>query len=426
MSHNHRKYIWLIPGKILDRLQNIDKNYTPFHGFNIDYLYQTVSTISVNLREDSDGVFYARISSVVLRKVVPNGGRYIKYLQQIGVIVRNKRYKPREHSYGFKFAPKYESKFVIIPVTNHRLILRIKNANTYLRNRNSKKYPSQNRDLSRMTIDYEEAKKFIDQHYPNVEVNKYNYALSCIIRIHRGDIYIKVNQTNNRLDSNFTNMPKILRQFVRIEGKPLWGVDISNSQPYMLALVMLYPERLNKFFPGRFPLKAIQAFDCANIESVKKYISLVGNGDLYGYLQEEFLKRGRHVDDYEDFKKKVLIILFDQNYHISANRKIFSELFPEVSEVCKILRTVAHRNLPIMLQRMEAFFVLDVILKQLNSEYSDMVTITVHDSIYTNNRSDQLIVYAKMEKELHNLTGIKPTLKASNPKGERIYLTENK
>lgn len=44
--------------------------------------------------------------------------------------------------------------------------------------------------------------------------------------------------TDNRLHSNFTRTPKIIRRFLHYDGRPLAGVDIKTSQPYFLLVII--------------------------------------------------------------------------------------------------------------------------------------------------------------------------------------------
>lgn len=56
--------------------------------------------------------------------------------------------------------------------------------------------------------------------------------------IERRKIWCSVSSTNHRLSSSITNLPRILRQFLLCDNQLLGMVDISSSQPYILASVM--------------------------------------------------------------------------------------------------------------------------------------------------------------------------------------------
>jgi len=54
----------------------------------------------------------------------------------------------------------------------------------------------------------------------------------------RHNIHCKRNATNQRLDTNLTNLKKEYIQYYRLDGEPLWGIDLSNSQFTLKAKVI--------------------------------------------------------------------------------------------------------------------------------------------------------------------------------------------
>jgi hypothetical protein len=62
-------------------------------------------------------------------------------------------------------------------------------------------------------------------------------------RIEQHDLWKNVSLDNHRLNSSLTNLPKILRPYLRCNNEQLVMIDISSSQPYILSSVMN-----NKFF----------------------------------------------------------------------------------------------------------------------------------------------------------------------------------
>jgi len=411
---NKLKYYLLIPEKVINFFQHIPQDSVPYKGFNNDYLYQIVSLICEKTRKDNDGHLYASLNSTILRKYVPNAERYLLYLNELGIIQRFGGYKVGMRSYKYQFTPKFSSKFTLIELDNPKLERRIRGIQQSLKKRNSKKYPHQNRCLRNISIEFEKALEFIEGYYGKDEFERYNYAKSCIVRINNGDIYIKVNTTNFRLDSNLTNLPGILRKFITIDGKPIVGVDISNSQPYLSTLVLTEPEKIERFFPGKFPLMLLKSMHLSDKEDVKRYISLVVKGNLYEYLWEKFKKRGLNIETRDQVKVAVLVILFDRNYHYPKTKRIFGELFPNVAETFALLRATNYKWFSILLQRLESYLVLDVIQGKLNKLYPKLVTVTIHDSIYTTpdpNINGLKLIHKTMSEELEKFVGYTPNLK---------------
>ena len=161
-------------------------------------------------------------------------------------------------------------------------------------------------------------------------------------------------------------------------------------------------------------------------EDIKKYISLVVEGQLYEYLIAEFEKKGYYfgTNDYvqkrEKVKKLVLKILFDKNIHMPRYRRFFSELFPEVHRIFTLLRGnergnkfKSYHRFAILLQRIESHVVLNIILKRIHEEHPDIIAVTIHDSIMTGSiYTDHVqIVFRIMKEELTKFVGYNPTLK---------------
>ena len=427
MMKKTAKYNLLIPEKVIKFLQQMPQDLSPFKGFNKDYLNQILSIICERTKKDNDGQLFTSLNIQILRKFVPSAEKYLKHLIELGIIERFGRYEKGKHSYKYRYKPEFLSKWLRIELINPKLERRIRNVQKSLKSRNSKKYPIQNRYLRSMTIEFEKALKFIEEHYTKSEIKKYNYAKSRIVKINNGDIYIKVNNTNFRLDSNLTNLPKVLRQFIRIYGKPIAGVDVKNSQPYLSTLVLTEPEKIERFYPypDKFPSMMLKSMHLSEKEDVIAYVSLVVYGNFYEYLWKEFEKRGLHYADRDKIKKAVLIILFDKNYHYSKAKRIFAELFPNVEKAFALLRSTNYRWFSILLQRIESYLILDVIQDKLNKEYPELVTVTIHDSIYTTaNKTDNEmhIIHKVMLDELEKFVGYPPRLTAEAKFPQKIKI----
>jgi hypothetical protein len=59
-----------------------------------------------------------------------------------------------------------------------------------------------------------------------------------IEQISEGKAWRKVSEKNHRLNSSITNLPRLLRSFILLNGEQMSCVDISSSQPYILSSVI--------------------------------------------------------------------------------------------------------------------------------------------------------------------------------------------
>jgi hypothetical protein len=126
----------------------------------------------------------------------------------------------------------------------------------------------------------------------------------------------------------------------------------------------------------------------------------------------------------DETKVQVLRILFARNRmpKDGINRKcrmIFKKRFPTVYRIFNKVRGNAKgdkfhsfKRFAILLQRVEAYLMLDVILKRIYKELPGTVAITIHDSIMTGILTDNVNAVRKiMVEELTKFTGFRPQIK---------------
>lgn len=169
----------------------------------------------------------------------------------------------------------------------------------------------------------------------------------------------------NRLYTNLSCIKSGLRQHTTIDGKPLYEIDITSSQPVFLGLMM----RRNK-----------------NVDQneVEKYLEVVCSGKFYEYMAENF---GLDVDldDPEvrsDFKQKFFTgCLYDiARKKLSKMEIVFGKSFPTILAECRLLKRVDHCVLSQELQKMEARFIyhcVEICAKSIG----DVPLTTIHDAI---------------------------------------------
>jgi hypothetical protein len=272
-----------------------------------------------------------------------------------------------------------------------------------------------------MTIDVTHAEQLAREKYPD-EVNKLNYALGSITRIQNKEFYHKVDETGKRLHTNLTNLPKFLKSQIKIKGQKISGVEIRNSQPYISTKFLSDPESTKEFFPGQLPLMMLKCLRLAEQKDVALFHLLVSQARFYKYLETEFNKRGLNYEVQSDptkvspeLKDKVFQIFFDKNHHESKEKKIFHELFPGVNKAFSVLRMDNYKNFSIALTRMESHIMLDVIIKRLNDEFSEMVATPIYDNVCTSIATNDIGTACRvMRDELTKFIGLPPKLEIEN------------
>jgi hypothetical protein len=388
------QYYILIPEKVKNELQEIDKYFKTLSiaGYNIDNLMEVISTVSVQTRKNDNK---AQLQMQYINKLVPMGQLYMKGLISYGIIKRSGYYVTGESSYLYSFTEKYSSKYISYPLRNKKLIYRIEKTQKEFRHNASKTVrgrSEQVRYLKLLTID-EGYHEFIESDL-TLSIDKYNNLVASATRIANNDIFYTVDDTSRRFHSNITNMAKDLRQFLRIDGKPLVNLDLKNSQPYLSIILLTDPGKDSDLTRDPNLAETLKNLKVSRAKDVKKYIKLVVAGELYEYLMREFSKGNLELSRTET-KEQVLRILFAKNWMPKNEvnrkaRKIFMANFPTVHRIFSKVRGRSKddkfrsfKRFAILLQTIEAHLMLDVIVKRIFKEMPETIVMTIHDSIMT-------------------------------------------
>ena len=75
----------------------------------------------------------------------------------------------------------------------------------------------------------------------------------------------------------------------------------------------------------------------------------------------------------------------------------------------RLIKEIEYTYLPIILQRIESYLLLDVICKKISERDSGILTFTIHDSIITT-KGNESIVEEIILHEIESWTGYKPRL----------------
>jgi hypothetical protein len=201
------------------------------------------------------------------------------------------------------------------------------------------------------------------------------------------------------LHCNLTNIDSKLRKFLTIEGRGLSQVDIANSQPLFLGMVM-------------------KRNSTVEANELDKYLKIVCSGLFYEFLAEKMLGDPIDLDIPEvrsKFKKSIFSgVLFDMNRNkLSKYEVLFQKEFPTIFATVRTIKSKDHNALAIMLQKMESHFIFDavaIIDKEIGRGIAPLLTI--HDSIVSTGEyidTVKQIMECLFQKEF----GRKPSLKAT-------------
>jgi len=416
-----KKYYQILPEKIYYEISTISELIRPIiKGFSEDNLKEVISIIACHIRRDNGPT---PLSMAYINKLVPQGQFYLTGLMNLEVVLRCGQYIPGQLCYQYDFASEYQSKYIPIPLDNAKLILRINTVWEELRNESSRSMYGHNgqvKYLRKLTID-PEALQFIERNY-TTDTHQFNCAEASVTRILNGDIFYSVDNTSERFHSNVTNIDKDLRPFLRINGEKLVNADIKNSQPYLSTIILTNPGKVSWLTNNPAFALLLQTLQVSLNQDVKKYISLVISGQLYEFLMDEFRKDQLALSRIET-KKQVLRILFARNRmpKDELNRKArqtFIKNFPTVHRIFSKVRGHEQGNkfnnykrFAILLQKIESYLMLDVILKRIYKDMPGVIAVTIHDSIMTGILTNNVEAVRKiMTEELTFFIGFPPKI----------------
>jgi hypothetical protein len=224
-------------------------------------------------------------------------------------------------------------------------------------------------------------------------VNIYESDMLAVQMIHDGPPFtFEVDKTSGRVHTNLTNLSSDLRKFIYLNAKEIKGSDLSNSQPLLLALILL-----DKFGRLRVP------------KDVNQYVGLCVAGKFYGALMEQDgmyfpsddeLKKMSQAekDKFSAKKKKFKEDIFERIFFGNVPEdvkvphfkvaKAFHKRFPnvwnfiiEVKSNKKEFGNRAHAQLAILLQKKEQ----DIMILKAAREClkRNIPILTLHDALYT-------------------------------------------
>jgi hypothetical protein len=238
--------------------------------------------------------------------------------------------------------------------------------------------------------------------------NKYAKQKLAIDMIRNQDLKLEVDKYQ-RVHTNVTNLKRSLRKYLTLGKVKLVELDICNSQPLMLAVLLLdYYNNREEFLVATSPaLKSLSEEEriplpplpplCSALsqhqvvpEDVMHYINLCERGQIYPYLEQSLTHNSA---TFAGLKRRVLSRVFyckntDQDNDLSLQ---FGSLFPHVAEFIRFLKRNDYRHLPQQLQRVEAGLVVHAVCTRLMHESPHVPVLTVHDSVLTTREHEPLV-----------------------------------
>lgn|GEM_PF-3495506 len=203
------------------------------------------------------------------------------------------------------------------------------------------------------------------------------YYTNSIERLKNGCYNVKRNDTNNRLDTNLTNMASVLVDEICRQNN-LVQIDLSNSQ-----FTLLSTELEKHLSTGDF----------------KRFQALTASGNLYGHIANSIgLKNDKNG------KALMFEIMFSSYRNNSIFKKKIKLLFPSVvGWIDQYKKKHGDAEFSVMLQRKESELFVDKIFERIKK--AKMLCFSKHDSmIVRNDDLDGVVKIMQEEFAKNNLT----------------------
>lgn len=170
--------------------------------------------------------------------------------------------------------------------------------------------------------------------------------------------------TTGRIYNSFTNMPKVLRNNLRVGNERLGQIDLANAQSIFLSWIVL--DYLKE--TGQSPNQ--QTLDFVTWSELGKSFEFL-NG------KEEFLSGQQR----NSFKTKFWKCIMDKNSNMSTYRVVFNSIkenIPQILDVIQKLKISDHRVMANKLQKSESELMISIFENIMENREGSLL----HDAIY--------------------------------------------
>ena len=303
-----------------------------------------------------------------------------------------------------------------------------------------------------LTIEFNEAMDEIDV-LKETEPRAYKNARVIIEEFHDQKWKASIKPyTDNRLHTNLTRSPKVIRKHLRYNGERLVGCDIKTSQPYFFCVLL--KAILDKDYEMLENIQATrvlngnvieQLFNLKiNREEVTKFISSIVDDDKDFY--EDFQlkldikedengrpyrvvsnfktrnkgksRRSRKQDSdfmshsikyyksHRDLAKQVVMeVLYSSPMSKMPEAVKFRQNYPSIH---RIIRCFYENNVKFsqLLTTIEAYILLDVVANHINQQYPEIPLASIHDCIVTTEQHQNLI-FKETKRLIKQTTNLK-------------------
>ncbi|MFV5699643.1 hypothetical protein ACM55H_14845 [Flavobacterium sp. ZT3R17] len=330
-------------------------------------------------------------------------------------VLHSNRYVVGEKPFSYKLNPVFlKQRLKVEYITSPKLIKKVKDSVTILPSvvRNGKyRFLGKYFDEDKLKVNFDEAVCFCEERYTeHKDYAKYVNELNQLVDLKNGCYKIyNVPESDGRLHSNITKLPKVYRRFLTYDGKRLVEVDLSSSIIYFIAILInnhIKVDNINISFPIKSYYLLMFAKTLESLDVIEKQL-LEGkcvSGEFYELFINDFkscftfcnLKRMYKSVSNDEFngsyqqirkiaKKYLLAMIFADVKSYKKVQGLFRAKFPNLLDVLILFKKkFGYESLSYLLFQMESCLMLDKVAKKFNAKYYRVAPIfSLHDCLIT-------------------------------------------
>ena len=341
--------------------------------------------VSIVLRKlavrDVDARGFAILSSTILERIMGHGyAKIVRALVDAGVLLRSPYREGR--SFGYRLADEYLAGMPrLVAVTNPVIRGRLEREHE----RHEAEQAERRLPIHDALDEAQQALTVLPAAHDAVELLPRKSQLCQRVhvdRLERGELPLTISSTH-RVFNGLSGVKSDLRELIRLDDEPIGCADIRNSQPALLGNLLAYgfPRewgkrcsniKIHRRFPSRAPPLSLLP---GPVLAAASFASVAVAGDLYDELAEAF------GGDREFVKKRFLVdVLAKKGTYSSDVENEFRNRFPETWETIQRINGSSHCNLIRLLQRLEAWLVIERVAPKLVER---LPVVTLHDAVYS-------------------------------------------
>jgi hypothetical protein len=432
------------------------------------WIISTLFTNTIERRFKEGSEEFIPLCSELLKDILSNNyASYLGALLKSKILIRDDEYSAKNHiCYGYRISTKYLSS----QVEYHSLVTPyIQKALVKYRRKKSKELIKASTPLFPLTrwltensliIDKTEALDFLNDFMRKLEkelkkrelkpqaqkkaasfITTRSIIYQTAIESWRLSKGFNIDRSGGRLYSPIVNLPSIFRNFITTAGgEELVSLDIKNSQPFHL-LCLLRPQ-FWKLKSKKIHLHGMDEELYVHTSSHQVYNmfqeliqspeyqqlnffhfkGLVSAGKLYEFMASRLAEKYSHLGAANPFrdrnmtKKQFLrLMYFDpekKNPLVHGFFEEFEKLFPVEAMAIKLLKSRNYKDLPILLQKIEARLLLHNVCGQIFKKNKAIPIYSIHDSLVTTKAFSEVVestIYKVYKEDL----GMVPQLEKS-------------